>query len=511
MVHHYYFISRLAAELGKVLKEAVLVSAFSQQKDELILEFEKNDGSGFILKAELQQGVGLLSFPDSFQRARGNAADLFPEIISQKIREVKPVLFDRSFHLVFENDLQLCFKLYGNRCNVLLHNGIQTLKVFNHHLKNDLSAPPPTDIKELLPLFGTYSPDPALLKKHHPMLGKEEMADWEKIKRNAEPENEEALFRQFLHQLSKGMLYVCKKNKLVFVTVFPEGEILLKSLNPIEIAHFYQKVYWTINRFEKEKEQCLDIWEKNQFRIREQIRITEEQIRKHALSEGYRLQADLLMAYATQIEKGAEKVALPLFDGSKTLEIKVKKDLSVTENANRLYRKAKGEKENEKYLEQRLSEWKEQLVQNEAACQKIKEAKNRSDLKLYFQKEILVQENEEQQPYRLRTYMDFDIWIGKNAKGNDEMLRMAHKDDIWLHARNVAGSHVIIRRKKNQPIPKPVLEKAAEWAAYYSKAKSESLTAVIFTEKKYVRKLKGMPAGMVKTEKENTLLVKPQA
>ena len=102
MVHHYHFISRLAAELGKVLKEAVLLSAFSQKKDELILEFEKNDGSGFILKAELQQGVGLLSFPDSFQRARGNAADLFPEIISQKIREVKPVLFDRSFHLVFD-------------------------------------------------------------------------------------------------------------------------------------------------------------------------------------------------------------------------------------------------------------------------------------------------------------------------------------------------------------------------------------------------------------------------
>jgi predicted ribosome quality control (RQC) complex YloA/Tae2 family protein len=53
------------------------------------------------------------------------------------------------------------------------------------------------------------------------------------------------------------------------------------------------------------------------------------------------------------------------------------------------------------------------------------------------------------------------------------------------------------------------LEKAAEWAAYYSKAKSESLAVVIFTEKKYVRKLKGMPAGMVKTEKEKTIMIGP--
>jgi predicted ribosome quality control (RQC) complex YloA/Tae2 family protein len=106
--------------------------------------------------------------------------------------------------------------------------------------------------------------------------------------------------------------------------------------------------------------------------------------------------------------------------------------------------------------------------------------------------------------------MNFDIWIGKNARANDEMLRLAHKDDYWLHARDTAGSHVIIRKNKATSLPKPVLEKAAQWAAYYSKSKTESLVAVVFTEKKYVRKSKGMLSGQVKIEREKTLLVRPQ-
>lgn len=62
------------------------------------------------------------------------------------------------------------------------------------------------------------------------------------------------------------------------------------------------------------------------------------------------------------------------------------------------------------------------------------------------------------------------IWVGKSAKNNDLLtLKYAKKFDLWLHARDVAGSHVIIRNPNQKVVPKFVVEKAAGLAAYFSK------------------------------------------
>jgi len=91
------------------------------------------------------------------------------------------------------------------------------------------------------------------------------------------------------------------------------------------------------------------------------------------------------------------------------------------------------------------------------------------------------------------------------------MLRLAHKEDLWLHARGSAGSHVIVRMKKRtvRP-PMAVLEKVAAIAAWYSKQKGSSLVPVILTQRKYVRKPKGAPAGLVLVDREDVLMVKPE-
>ena len=105
---------------------------------------------------------------------------------------------------------------------------------------------------------------------------------------------------------------------------------------------------------------------------------------------------------------------------------------------------------------------------------------------------------------------DFDIWIGKNAKNNDLLTqKYAHKDDLWLHAKDVTGSHVIIKQQPGKNFPEPVIEKAAQLAAYFSKMRTDSLCAVIYTPKKYVRKPKGLPEGAVIVDKEKVLLVEP--
>ncbi len=107
-------------------------------------------------------------------------------------------------------------------------------------------------------------------------------------------------------------------------------------------------------------------------------------------------------------------------------------------------------------------------------------------------------------------FKGFRILVGRNAEANDKLtLKYSYKDDLWLHAKDVAGSHVLIKYQSGKNFPKDVIEYAAGLAAYNSKRKNESLCPVAFTQKKYVRKRKGDPAGMVVVEREEVILVAP--
>ena len=103
----------------------------------------------------------------------------------------------------------------------------------------------------------------------------------------------------------------------------------------------------------------------------------------------------------------------------------------------------------------------------------------------------------------------YQFWIGKSARGNDQLLKLCHKNDLWLHAKDSAGSHVIIRQRPGSGVPGHIKERAAEVAAYHSKRKNDTLCPVIVTHRKYVRKRKGDPAGMVRVDREEEILLVP--
>ena len=114
-------------------------------------------------------------------------------------------------------------------------------------------------------------------------------------------------------------------------------------------------------------------------------------------------------------------------------------------------------------------------------------------------------------PYHEFEYHGFKIWVGKNAVSNDQLtFKHSYKEDLWLHVRDVAGSHVIIKYQSGKPFPKNVIERAAQLAAYNSKRKNDSLCPVAYTPRKYVRKRKGDPAGAVIVEREEVIMVEPK-
>ncbi len=112
-------------------------------------------------------------------------------------------------------------------------------------------------------------------------------------------------------------------------------------------------------------------------------------------------------------------------------------------------------------------------------------------------------------PYKFRSSDGFDIYVGKNNKQNDFLtFKFAGQEDVWLHVKNIPGSHTIIKSKKRE-VPDATLVEAANIAAWHSKASRSSNVPVDYTLTKHVKKMSGAKPGMVIYENYKTLFVTP--
>lgn len=101
-----------------------------------------------------------------------------------------------------------------------------------------------------------------------------------------------------------------------------------------------------------------------------------------------------------------------------------------------------------------------------------------------------------------------DIYVGKNNRQNDELtLRFASPNDIWMHTKNIPGSHVIVKGASEQDTA--TMTEAALLAAYYSRARGSENVAVDYTPRKYVKKPAGAKPGMVIYTTNKTAYVTP--
>lgn len=112
---------------------------------------------------------------------------------------------------------------------------------------------------------------------------------------------------------------------------------------------------------------------------------------------------------------------------------------------------------------------------------------------------------------RFKTTDGFEVAIGRNDRENDEItFRVAKSQDIWLHAADYPGSHVIIRNPGRGEIPHKAIVEAAELAAFYSQAKREGKAAVHYTQKKFVSKPPKARPGLVRLSSFKTVMVEPR-
>ena len=113
-------------------------------------------------------------------------------------------------------------------------------------------------------------------------------------------------------------------------------------------------------------------------------------------------------------------------------------------------------------------------------------------------------------PLRVVSGDGFVIWVGRNSRQNEMVtFKKARGEDLWLHARDVPGAHVIIKNDGRR-IPDEVIDQAAAIAAYYSKRRTDGSVPVDVTRVKHVKKIRGAAQGMVTYRNERTLNVRPQ-
>ena len=181
--------------------------------------------------------------------------------------------------------------------------------------------------------------------------------------------------------------------------------------------------------------------------------------------------------------------------------------LSPQLNAEKYYKKAKNQQIEVDTLKRSIAHRKLQIKEFEMQREDLDQITSLKQL----QKQAKIKSIPTEYPYHLVNFMDYEILVGKNAVKNEKLtFHFAKKDDLFLHAKDSPGSHVIIKRKSNQNFPQNVIEKAASFAAFYSKNKSVAFCRVLYTPKKYVRKAKEAPAGTVIVEREKVILVKPE-
>ena len=112
-------------------------------------------------------------------------------------------------------------------------------------------------------------------------------------------------------------------------------------------------------------------------------------------------------------------------------------------------------------------------------------------------------------PFRRFESVDgLPIYVGRNARENEALtFNMARSDDLWLHARGTPGSHVVVRLEKGaNPLPETIKD-AATLALQYSDLKKSGKGEVIYTKRKWVRKVKGQSPGTVTVTQEKTIFV----
>ena len=233
-----------------------------------------------------------------------------------------------------------------------------------------------------------------------------------------------------------------------------------------------------------------------------------------------RLKGELLTANIYSIKKGMTTVELPNYysENQELVAIELDSNKTPSENAQKYYKAYNKAKRTFEALKDQIKSNDEELAYLESVLTSVNNCTDEQDVKEIrrelreegYVKKVKNQKDKSKKhsvPLHFISQDGFDIYVCKNNIQNDELtLKFARPRDIWMHTKNIPGSHVIIVAN-GQTIPDTTLNEGAMLSAFYSKAKNSSKVPVDYTEKKNVKKPNGSKPGFVIYETNKTAYI----
>jgi len=454
-----------------------------------------------------------------------NTISFFEELYGLRIIGVRLAETDRILMIDFEGDHTLVFKIFSNNANVFHLHKKELISSFKGNEVDESDVPDKKEI-ELFENFREKASSKQKLTSLNPLIPRnnlEEIVEYHKVDEMDEQEvisfikhltqkvENEAVWRL----LTNGNTALFDKD---IITV--ETEKVFDSIN--DLISYRYKTYSHTQRLKQQKGELLKQLKRQLKRTESGLRNLDKADKGLDRAEKYEKFGHLLMANGHLKPEDASKIKVSdLYNQGKEVVIPLDEKLSVIENAEKYYKKSRNSERSYEEALQRIpilekrKEILSKLLAEVKAFAKLYNLKDWEKENSSLLDDLGIgnddSKNEANVPFHTLEVENYPVWIGKNAKSNDKLVQMAHKEDVWLHARKVSGSHTLIRMGNDKGMPpKRVLLEAASYAAFNSKARGAEIVPVIITKKKYVRKPKGAPAGAVLVDKEEVEFVTPK-
>ena len=259
-------------------------------------------------------------------------------------------------------------------------------------------------------------------------------------------------------------------------------------------------------------------------RLTRKLAIQEKELAQTYDRERLRQLGDIVTANIGRIRKGQTVLQAEDFydEEMKVIDIPISPILSPQQNAAKFYKDYTRMKNAEKELTKQLELGRTELVYLQSVLDELNRAASEAELDEirqelqqggYVKADAGKKRMKQQKlpPMRFESTDGFPIYVGRNNRQNDELtFKSARKDDIWLHAQKVHGSHVIIACA-GQSVPDDTITQAAQLAAYYAETKGGQNIAVDVTPVKQVKKPANGKPGMVIYHTYRTVYANPYA
>ena len=314
-----------------------------------------------------------------------------------------------------------------------------------------------------------------------------------------------------------------KLKDFCFTNINQYGELMEKFSfdSPSLLLDRFYSQRDTLARIKQKGDDLFKLLNSTISRTQRRVANQKQELLECADREKYRMYGDLVMANMYSLEKGQPSFKAENFyeENSPVIEIPLDKKLNPTQNAQKYYKEYRKLDTAEKKLKELIDSGEEEIKYLESVLDSLTRATTEGDLGAI--REELVQTGYVKRkkmkgkppkalpPMKFVSSDGYKIRVGRNNSQNDRLTcKESQKTDIWLHVKEITGSHVIISCGDEIP-PDKTIEEAAQLAAYFSAARNSSRVDVDYTRIKNVKKPNGSKPGMVIFTENYTITVKP--